>query len=138
MILPENHQRGINAIATVLEKKIKKMEDALTRNKTNEREITVCHITDISKKQQQEIQKQIDDLYILLKDFCLKYNIPKEKYSLKRELNTAATFLWTDLVNATGKSLKGFGELDPEIIKEYDVYINQMIEKVNNIAHITI
>ncbi|MFV8339510.1 hypothetical protein ACNQGL_09565 [Flavobacterium sp. LB3P21] len=138
MKLPENHQRGINAIATVLEKKIKKMEYALARNKTNEKEITVCYIADISEKKQQQIQQQIDGLYILLEDFCLKYNIPKEKYSLKRELNTAATFLWTDLVNASGKSLKGFGVLDPEIIEEYDVAINQMIEKVNNIVHITI
>lgn len=54
-----------------------------------------------------------------------------------RELNTRATFLWVDLVNSNGKSLKGFGELDTDIIEEYDRHINKMMQKVNNIVHIT-
>lgn len=138
MKLTENHQRGINAIATVLEKKLETMQNALHRNKTNTRGITVNYVDDITNDQRKQIIKEIEELYQVLKEFCLRYNIPKDDYSLKRELNTGATFLWVDLADSNGKNLKGFGELDSEITKEYDSYINKMIEKVNNIAHITI
>jgi hypothetical protein len=137
MKLPDNHQRGINAIAVVIEKKLEAMQNALNRNKTNTRGIAMSYINDVSEENRNLILKDIDDLYHLLEKFCLRYQIPKQDYSLKRELNTSATFLWVDLADANGKSLKGFGKLDPEIIKEYDTFINQMIEKTNKIAHIT-
>jgi hypothetical protein len=137
MKLTENHQRGINAIASVLEKKLEAMQNALHRNKTNTRGVTVNYVDDITKEERKQILMEIADLYQLLQEFCKKYNIPKEDYSLKRELNTGATFLWVDLADSNGKSLKGFGELDSKIIEEYDAFINKMIEKTNNIAHIT-
>jgi hypothetical protein len=137
MKLTENNQRAINAIAVVIEKKLEVMYNALNRNKTTSRGIATNYNNDISEEQKTQILKEIDDLYHLLEKFCEKYNIPKQNNSLKRELNTDATFLWVDLVNSTGKSLKGFGVLDTEILKDYDFYINQMIEKTNKIAHIT-
>jgi hypothetical protein len=134
MKLTENHQRAINAIAHVVEKKIEVLQYALNKKATG---ITANYVDDITKEQRKQILMEIADLYQLLEAFCLRYAIPKEDYSLKREINTGATFLWVDLADSNGKSLKGFGELDSEILKEYDTFINQMIEKTNKIAHIT-
>jgi hypothetical protein len=76
----------------------------LIKNEESSTAITVHYVKDVPAEKHNQIQSEINDLYQLLEAFCLQYNIPKEDHSIKRELNTGATFLWVDLVNSNVKS----------------------------------
>jgi hypothetical protein len=131
MILFENHQRSINAVATILERKLEELENCLLRTGLSARGVRITHREDLPKEQIGKIQHAIDHLYELLNAFCSRYNVPKEMLSLQKEVRVKASFLWEDLSGATSKSFAGYGSMEAEINKVYNDYITQMIEEVN-------
>jgi Mg2+ and Co2+ transporter CorA len=135
MTLTENQQRSVNAIATVVEKKLEELENALLRNQQNARGIRILHECDLTANQQREIQMQIDGLYKLLREYCEQFNVPKEGRSLQMEIQVDASFLWEELSGSNAKTLTGFKEMEPETIKQYDQFINGMIDATNNIMY---
>lgn len=135
MILSESHQRSINAVASLLEKKLDDLENSLVRTERNAKNEKIAHTFDLTENQKGEIHHEINSLHQLLNEFCNHYNVPKKRFSLKAEINTKASFLWEDLSGAAGKNLTGYGEIAPEVIAEYDQFIGRMIENVNSIIH---
>ncbi len=92
MILSESHQRSINAVASLLEKKLDDLENSLVRNERNAKNGKIAHTFDLTQKQKDEIQHEIDSLHQLLNEFCDHYNVPQKRFSLKAEINTKASF----------------------------------------------
>ncbi|MFN3664513.1 MAG: hypothetical protein ACK4S0_00055 [Sediminibacterium sp.] len=135
MILSESHQRSINAVAGLLERKLDDLENSLVRRERNAENAKIAHTFDLTEKQKDEIQHEIDSLHQLLNEFCDHYNVPQKRFSLKAKINTKVSFLWEDLSGAAGKNLTGYGEIAPEVIAEYDRFIGRMIENVNSIIY---
>lgn len=131
--LSENHQRSVNAVATLLERKLEELETSLFRDKRNARGVRIFHLNDLSETQKLQIQDEIERLYSLLNAFCDQYHVPKETLSLQHEVKVKASFLWEELSEASRKKFKGYGNDDSTIQKEYDNLVNEMVDTANRI-----
>jgi hypothetical protein len=132
MALSENHHRVMSSIAQVAESKLLEMEILFEKLKTGQN-ISLQWNNDLTEEQKEKIRSSIRRAYEVLREFQGDFNLSVHEKSLRKTISTQAYFLWEELAGSTAKRLRGYGETEDDMLKEFERYIKQLTDVVNQI-----
>ena len=130
---PPERQHAFNSSVYMIERKLLDMQMFIIAHKQPLRSVCIEYISSLSDEAITSIERGINELYDLRKNFAEEYNVPKHQTNIRNELMIKLNFLWEDLSGAV--SLKGYGHIDDEIVKNYQQRMNVMIDKTNNLIN---
>ncbi|RYG53920.1 MAG: hypothetical protein EOO01_03040 [Chitinophagaceae bacterium] len=137
MNLSESQKRSIQSTVHVVEEKLRDME-ALVYYTLQHREkgvqVTLEH--DFTSKELQIFQQKAREIKEVLTKIVKAYGLEPEKISLKHLISTKAAFIWEDVSGAGFDRLKGHGEIDESLRKEYETLFNDLTGLVDGIMNI--
>ncbi len=133
--ISENHLRSFSSLAHVIERKLLEMQIAIVAHRNTLRFVRIHYADSFSQEELKKIEAAINVMYNLLERFCDDFELKPEHGDLRNELMIKANFLWEDLSGATAKSLRGHGEINEEVKRDYEQKINQMIDATNNLIN---
>lgn len=134
--LSDNHRRAFNAVVTLTEKRLLELESILTKYERFG-SLIIDLKNDLNGADRQRMVGLIGKIRTMLVEFSSRFSLPGDSRSLRRELYTAAGFLWEDLASAADHKFKGYGKLDPAVLDDVEKALEGMIGKVREIMTVT-
>ncbi len=131
LTIPEERMHTFKAVAYMIERKLLDLQMQIIAHRHSLRFVCIEYKASLTEKEFAEIEEEINKMYDLLEIFCNEYSVPKMEVYLKAELMVKSNFLWEDLCGAI--SLRGYGQMDDTIIKDYTQKINTMVDSANNL-----
>ena len=129
--IPEERQHVFKSVAYMIERKLLDIQMEIAAHRAALRFVVVEYKPVLEKTELDAIEEKLNSVYDLLKVFCNEYSIPKQVINPKSELMIKSNFLWEDICSAI--SLKGYGHIDEEIVKDYTVKIDHFITAANEL-----
>ncbi len=129
--IPDDRKHIFKSVAYMIEKKLLDMQIQIIAHRHPLRLVSIEYSASLTEEELAGIEDGINRMYDMLEVFCREYSVPKTSARLQAELMIKANFLWEDICSTI--SLRGYGQLDDAIIKDYTQKINDMIDGSNNL-----
>ena len=128
--LQPNHKRSFSSTLYLLEKKTTEIRDVLT----SEKEFSMQEVKrDLSERKKQAVLQAVDEIEKEIARLAKKYQLTKHEMVESYFLNSRKSKAWEILNDSVSRRMNGFGEFPPEIAREFDADIEQLLRLVSKL-----
>ena len=97
------------------------------------RAVLYAEDNDLSPCQREEILVGVNDIRQIMREMRANLALEINPQSVTKSILAASYILWVDVMEMTGKYLRGFGEPLPQLVDYLDPKANQILEYLDHI-----
>jgi hypothetical protein len=131
-VLPANHQRILSVTARTVEETVDELEPLL-RSRGIERLTTKVTVS-FSQKKRETLLLKLDALRKANAELVNHFELTRSIVDEEQIVSAALVNLWTILIDSTAKGTKGYGQLEPDVAAELDLYVGRLLAIIDELT----
>jgi len=129
--LSESHRSRIRITLSILDEALCKFTEWAQGREV--RAILYAEENDLSPRQKEEILADVDGTRQIIRELRDKLELEANLRSVVKTIQASCYILWVDVLEMTGKYLRGFGEPPPELVNYLDPNAHQILKYLDHI-----
>ncbi len=129
--LSKNHKSRIRITLTLLDEALYKMAEWAQGREV--RAMLYAEENDLSPRQKEGILADVDGIRQIMRELRDNLELEVNPRSVTKTIRGSCYVLWVDVLEMTGKYLRGFGEPSPEFVDYLDPKLNQILQNLDHI-----
>jgi len=130
--LPDNHRRGLSVTAQMVEQTLDEMEELLRSRGSGK--VTTNIEPGYSESKRARLLTAIAEMRRANTEMFRILDLRRSHYTEDHIMAAKNSHLWTILVDSKSTSLRGFGELPPDLAQVVDSHINRLLELLKELV----
>jgi hypothetical protein len=129
--LGESHRSRIRITLTILDEALAKFTKWAQGQEV--RALLYAEDNDLSPRQQEELLAAVAGIRRIMKELHEDLALETQPKSVTRAIRASCYVLWVDVLEMTGKYLRGFGEPSPQLVDYLDPKAHQILQYLDHI-----
>lgn len=129
--LSESHRSMIRITLRILDEALAKFAEWAQGREV--RAILYAEENDLSPRQKEGILADVDGIRQIMRELRDNLELEVNSHSVTKTIGGSCYVLWVNVLEMTGKYLRGFGEPSPEFVDYLDPKVNQILKNLDHI-----
>ena len=129
--LSESHRSRIRITLTILDEALCKFAERAQGREV--RSLLYVEENDLSHQQKEEMLADVDGIRQIIRELRDNLELQVNPHSVTKNILASCYILWVDVLESTGKHLRGFGEPPQELVNYLDPKLHRILQYLDHI-----